>query len=419
MTKQVKNWVYLAIVIVITVVGCISIYNPNTKKVNIKLGLDLRSGTHIAVQLLPMQNYATGKDEPITEDIIENSIQVFEKRLNPDGNKEILIQKEGNDRLIIEIPEETDVKKAEELVKKVGVLEFKEQDVRTNRWKTVLTGASLKPNSAKTGIDQSGKSYVSIEFNSEGAKKFGEITKRNIKKPIAIYFDNKEISSPVVQSAILGGNCTISGETMTPEECENLKVLMNSGSLKAKVKILESMTVDPMLGQASLTSSLAAGIVGLCIVGFFMLFYYRLPGLTADLALIVYTIVSLATMCIGGFVMTLPGIAGFILAIGMAVDANVLIFERMKEELWEGKSLEKSIDIGFKRAFVSIFDSHVTTFIGAWIIYALGATTMKGFGLTLMIGTFWSLITNTAGTKIFLDTFFINNIVTSRKLYGE
>ena len=419
MTKQVKNWIYLAIVIVITIIGCISIYNPNTKKVNIKLGLDLRSGTHIAVQLLPMQNYATGKDEPITEDIIANSIQVFEKRLNPEGNKEILIQKEGNDRLIIEIPEETDVKRAEELVKKVGVLEFKEQDVRTNRWKTVLTGASLKPNSAKTGIEPSGKSYVSIEFNSEGAKKFGEITKRNIKKPIAIYFDNKEISSPVVQSAILGGSCTISGETMTPEECENLKVLMNSGSLKAKVKILESMTVDPMLGQASLTSSLAAGIVGLVIVGIFMLIYYRLPGFTADLALIIYTIVSLETMCIGGFVMTLPGIAGFILAIGMAVDANVLIFERMKEELWEGKSLEKSIDIGFNRAFVSIFDSHVTTFIGAWIIYALGATTMKGFGLTLMIGTFWSLITNTAGTKIFLDAFFLNNINTNRKAYGE
>ena len=205
---------------------------------------------------------------------------------------------------------------------------------------------------------------------------------------------------------------------MNLDECENLKVLMNSGSLKADVKILESMTVDPMLGQQSLNSSLVAGIVGLLIVGLFMLVYYRLPGLTADLALIVYTIVSLATMSVGGFVMTLPGIAGFILAIGMAVDANVLIFERLKEELWEGKSLEKAIDIGFKRAFVSIFDSHVTTFIGAWIIYALGATTMKGFGLTLMIGTFWSLITNTAGTKIFLDTFFLNKIA-SRKLYGE
>jgi preprotein translocase subunit SecD len=207
---------------------------------------------------------------------------------------------------------------------------------------------------------------------------------------------------------------------MTPEECENLRVLMNSGSLRANVKILESMTVDPMLGQKSLTSSLEAGIVGLIIVGLFMLYYYRLPGLTADLALIVYTIVSLATMVVGGFVMTLPGIAGFILAIGMAVDANVLIFERIKEELWDEKSLEKSIDIGFKRAFVSILDSHVTTFIGAWIIYALGATSMKGFGLTLMIGTFWSLITNTAGTKVFLDTFFLNNIFTNnRKMYGE
>ncbi len=420
MTKQVKNWIYLLIVIVITVASCFLIYNPNTKKVNIKLGLDLRSGTHIAVQLLPTIDYSTNQPIPITDDIIENSIGVFEKRLNPEGNKEILIQKEGEDRLIIEIPEETDVRRAEELVKKVGLLEFKEQDIRSNRWKTVLTGADLKPNSAKVGIDQAGKSYVSLEFNQKGAKRFGEVTKRNIKRPIAIYFDKKEISAPVVQQAILTGSCTISGENMTPEECENLRVLMNSGSLRANVKILESMTVDPMLGQKSLTSSLEAGIVGLIIVGLFMLYYYRLPGLTADLALIVYTIVSLATMVVGGFVMTLPGIAGFILAIGMAVDANVLIFERIKEELWDEKSLEKSIDIGFKRAFVSILDSHVTTFIGAWIIYALGATSMKGFGLTLMIGTFWSLITNTAGTKVFLDTFFLNNIFTNnRKMYGE
>lgn len=418
MTKQVKNWIYLLIVIAITVTSWFLIYNPSTKKVNIKLGLDLRSGTHIAVQLLPTEDYATGKVEPITDEIIETSIGVFEKRLNPDGNKEILIQREGKDRLIIEIPEETDVKKAEELVKKVGRLEFKEQDMRTNRWKTVLTGAYLKPNSAKVGMDQGGKPYVAIEFNAKGAKIFGEVTKRNVKKSIAIYFDNQEISAPVVQQPILGGNCQISGANMNLDECENLKVLMNSGSLKADVKILESMTVDPMLGQQSLNSSLVAGTVGLLIVGLFMLVYYRLPGLTADLALIVYTIVSLATMSVGGFVMTLPGIAGFILAIGMAVDANVLIFERLKEELWEGKSLEKAIDIGFKRAFVSIFDSHVTTFIGAWIIYALGATTMKGFGLTLMIGTFWSLITNTAGTKIFLDTFFLNKIA-SRKLYGE
>ncbi len=419
MTDRNKNWIYLVFIAAISILGLYLIYNPALKKFNIKLGLDLRSGTHIALQLKPMVSYETGETIPVNDVNIATAIGIFEKRLNPDGTKEILIQREGVDRLIIEIPEETDVKKAEALVKKVGVLEFKVLSLGTNAWKTVITGASLKPNSANVGIDASGKPYVSFTFDSKGAERFAQITRDNLNKPLAIWFDNKEISAPVVQSVITGGSGTISGGSMTIEECEELKVLMNSGSLPLNVEILESMTVDPMLGQESLMSSLAAGVIGLLVVCFFMLFYYRVLGFTADIALIVYTIVTLATMVVGGFVLTLPGIAGFILSIGMAVDANVLIFERIKEELWQGKSLKSSIEIGFKRAFDPILDSHVTTFIGALMIYVLGATSMKGFGLTLMIGTFWSLITATVGTRVFVDTIFLNNWDTNRKHYGE
>ncbi len=418
MTKRVKNWIALLVVLLISIGGVAIMYNPATKKSNIKLGLDLRSGTHIALKLLETEDYMTGKKVQIDDAIIETAMDVFEKRLNPEGNKEIIVQREGNDRIIIEIPEETNVKRAEELVKKVGQLEFKVQDPLLGKWKTVLTGAYLKPNTAKVGMDGTGKPYVSFTFNSEGAKKFAQITTEYLKKPIAIWFDGREISAPVVESVILGGSGQISGASMTVDECEDLKVLMNSGSLPAKVEILESMTVDPMLGQESLKASLVAGIIGLLIVCVFMILYYRLTGFTADVALVVYTIITLATMVIGNFVLTLPGIAGFILSIGMAVDANVLIFERIKEELWEGKSLQSSIEIGFKRAFAPIFDGHVTTFIGALIIYVLGATTMKGFGLTLMIGTFWSLITATIGTKVFVDAAFLNNI-RNKKYYGE
>ncbi|MCQ2735859.1 MAG: protein translocase subunit SecD [bacterium] len=419
MTNRVKNLLCLVGILGITILAVFLMCNPNTKKYHIKLGLDLRSGTHMAVKLLETEDYTTGEMIKIDDDIIATAMDVFQRRLNPEGNKEIIIQREGADRLIIEIPEETNVKKAEELVKKVGLLEFKSKDPLTGEWRTGLTGAYLQRNKSSVGMDANGKPYVSFNFNKKGAEIFGRMTQDNLKKSIAIYFDGKEISAPVVQSVIMGGSGQISGENMSIDECENLKVLMNSGSLPVKVEILESMTVDPMLGQESLKASLVAGIIGLAIVCIFMVWYYRVPGLMAAIALLIYTIISLSTMVAGGFVLTLPGIAGFILSIGMAVDANVLIFERLKEELWDGKSLKSSIEIGFKRAFDPILDGHVTTFLGALIIYLLGATTMKGFGLTLMIGTFWSLITATAGTRVLVDTVFLNGIVKSKKAYGE
>lgn len=418
-----RNLVYFILIILATV-GCVFlIFNVKTGKYNIKLGLDLRSGTHIALQLIPRMDPVTGKVNEIEDSVVKTSMEIFEKRLNPEGTQEIIIQREGKDRIIIEIPEETDVKKAEDLIKQTGVLEFKEQYfnplTKQQEWRTVLDGTYLKRNGAQVqfGVGNS-KPMVAFELNPEGAKRFAQITQRNKGKPLGIFFDGKLTDAPIVEDVISGGSGVIRGGNMDVEACERLKVLLNAGALPVDVKILESMTVDPILGRESLMASLIAGFIGLFLVIVFMIWYYKIPGVLANVALIVYTMFLLGTMVIWKFVLTLPGIAGLILSIGMAVDANVLIFERLKEELWADKSLSNAIDTAFKRAFSSILDGHVTTFIGAMILYFFGSSSIKGFGLTLMLGTFWSMFTAVFFTRVFIDFIFYNDIIKSRNLYG-
>lgn len=220
--------------------GCTS---QNLTSLNEYIPRPTNYNKHIKVKIIPKQNQETGKTLSI-EETIDQTIDVFEKRLNPKGKKKVLIQKEGEDIIKISIPEDTDVEKIKELIQYVGKLEFKEQDVKTNSWKTVLTGDSLKPNSANVNLDQYGSPYISIEFTPEEAKLFGEITKRNLKKHIGIYFDKKEISSPIVASAILNGICQISCYNMPLEECEKIAVLINSGYLNADIQILDSNTDD-------------------------------------------------------------------------------------------------------------------------------------------------------------------------------
>lgn len=418
-----KNLVFLILIIVATI-GCLYlVHNPKTGKSNIKLGLDLRSGTHIALQLIPRVDPVTGKMTEIDDSVIKTSMDIFEKRLNPEGTQEIIIQREGKDRIIIEIPEETDVKKAEDLIKQTGVLEFKEQYfnpvTKQQEWRTVLDGTYLKRNGAAVHFSSGSQApMVGFELNPDGGKRFAQITQKNKGKPLGIFFDGKLVDAPVVEDVISTGSGVIRGGNMDIESCERLKVLLNAGALPVDVSILESMTVDPILGRESLMASLLAGFIGLFLVIIFMIWYYRVPGVLANVALIVYTLFLLGTMVLWKFVLTLPGIAGIILSIGMAVDANVLIFERLKEELWAEKSLSNAIDTAFKRAFTSILDGHVTTFIGAMILYFFGASSIKGFGLTLMLGTMWSMITAVFFTRVFVDYIFYNDIVKTKSLYG-
>lgn len=413
-----KTTIILTTILALTILAVAFIYNFKERAYKIKLGLDLRSGSHLTLKLIPAQDPVTKKIRKIDYNVINQTIGILEKRINPQGTKEVIIQPEGADRIIVEVPEETDIKKVEERVSKIAHLEFKEQYYdpakKAMLWRTVMDGTYLKE--ALPEYD-GGRPIVSFTLTKDGAKEFAKITERNLEKPIAIFFDNKEISAPVVRSIITGGRGQISGGNMEIEECNDLANYLNAGSLPVPIEILESMTISPTLGQESLNKSLIAGFIGLILVLIFMIWYYKLPGIVADIALIIYTIMLLATISIGGFVLTLPGIAGLILSIGMAVDANILIFERIKEELKNEKTLRTSVDLGFKRAFSSILDSHATTFLGALVIYWLGASSIKGFGMTLMCGTIWSLITAVFCTKIIMDFIVQNNISTSKKLY--
>ncbi|MBX3166096.1 MAG: protein translocase subunit SecD [Candidatus Eremiobacteraeota bacterium] len=411
------------------------IWDPRGNKLKLRLGLDLKSGSHIAVRLVEAPNPLTGETVKITQRVQEQAVLVFQKRLNPDGTKEIVVTPEPPDRLIVEIPEETDLQKAEDLVRQAARLEIKEPRfdpvTKETTWKTAMDGTGITGAHAQPSTD--GQTWeVVFNLNRTASKQFGELTRRLVGRQMGIYFDGREVMSANVEEPITGGSCRITkihggpdpfheGKTRTAvEEATDLANLLSAGSLPVDVKILESYTVSPTLGAQSLQYSLTAGAMGLGFVCLYMIGYYKLPGFTASVALVIYTVICLASMNIPGleFVLTLPGIAGFILSIGMAVDANVLIFERLKEELWEGKPVAQAISIGFEKAWPSILDGHVTTGFGAFILYIFGSATIRGFGLTLLVGTIWSLITATMFTRTLIDFAFYNLKVQDRKTFG-
>ncbi len=393
MNKSTKVLINLVIIFLITAAILYGFFGVKEEdRLKLKLGLDLRSGTHITLQLTPVEDPQTHEVKKIDQAVLDRSIQVFTKRLNSAGTSEVLISSAGTDRIIIEIPDNTNLEQAKNLVKKTGRLEFKEKVfdpvTQTAQYKTVLDGSYL--DHANVGRSGVGEDAWCVEFtlNKEGARMFGEITTRMKGKPLGIFFDNELYSEPVVQTPITGGNGQITGH-FTMKEANDLCNILNSGALSVNVEIMEAYTVSPTLGEQSLKTSLAAGILGLIVVIIYMICYYRLPGLVASLALVIYGVWVIGTMVIPGleFVLTLPGIAGVVLSIGMAVDANVLQFERIKEELWEGRSVKSSLDSGFERAFSSIIDGHVSTILGALILFWFGASSVKGFGITLAIGT--------------------------------
>jgi preprotein translocase subunit SecD len=414
--QRAKTPVLILLIIAIAIGSFLLVYDTQAKEFRISLGLDLKSGSHITIKLLPVED-EQGNMQAITPGIVNQTITVMNKRLNPQGQKEIVVKQEGADRLIIEIPDETDTRQAERLINQTAYLEFKEMyydsETKTEQWRTVMKGTAIKK--ADPQLSPHKQPYVRFELTREGTTEFAEITSRNLKKPIQIVLDGNVMSAPIVQSAITGGAGVIEGlESL--EEARELSVVLNAGALPVKVQILESMTVSPLLGRISLIQSLFAMLTGLVLVMLFMVWRYKLPGMIGNISLVVYALIVMASMVIGRFVLTLPGIAGFILSIGMAVDANVLIFERVKEELAAGKSLRSAIDQGFAKAFSSILDGHVTTFLGALILYYLGSASIKGFGLTLMLGVFWSMITAMFFTRVLVD-FFVSYF-DEKKLYG-
>lgn len=391
------------LIIALAIIGGFCVYiSPLTN--SIKQGLDLQGGTHVVLQAVDTPELK------VDDDAVNRSVKIIERRVNELGLTEPVIQRQGKDRIIVELPGVKDPEKAIAMLGRTAMLQFKDQDGNV-----VLTGKDLKD--AKAQISNGNQAVVGLEFNDEGGKKFADLTARNIGKQIAIVLDGDVLTAPVVQEAITGGRAQISG-SRTMEEAERLAILLRSGSLPVKIEVMENRTVGPTLGQDSKEKSIKAFSIGIIGVFVFMLIFYRLSGLVADVALLLYVMLLLLAMRYLNATLTLPGIAGIILSIGMAVDANVLIFERFKEELRRGKTLRSAMDAGFGRALVTIFDSNITTLMAAAVLFYLGTGPVKGFAVTLALGVVLSMFTAVTVTKFMLRFLIYSNLTSNPAFFG-
>lgn len=349
----------------------------------IKKGLDLQGGVSIVEQVV------SGNKDAKT---LETTKEVLGLRVNPNGVSETTLTIEGTDKIRIDIPGKDDASSIIDTVSKPGKLTFKDPNGNV-----VLTGSDVK--SASVGFDQNTSSpVVNLELNDTGTKKFADATRNNIGKAISIYMDETMVSSPTVNDAITNGKAIISN-MQSSEEASKIANYIQSGALPVTLKNVETKTVGPTIGSVAIPLSLKAAVVGIAIVFLFMFIYYRVPGLLADLALILFILLTLLAFVVIDVTLSLPGIAGLLLTIGIAVDGNVLIFERIKEELRNGKSIRSSIDTGFHRALPSIVDSNTTTIISGVVLSLLGSGSVKGFAITLIIGTLFSMFTSIVITK--------------------
>ena len=382
-----------------------------------KLGLDLVGGSRL---VLEAQTTDTLKE--ITPEVMSRLQFAIEQRVNKLGVSETTVQQVGDKRLLIEIPAVTDLKEAKAFLGETAQLEFKKPGKALNgaqTWEpTGLTGQDLSKSQLTT--DSAGQWVVSLEFNAEGAKKFATLTESLVGQQMAIFFDGQLQSAPVIREPIYGGNAQISGgdSGFAYDEAERMVNLLNAGALPVPAEIVEENTVGPTLGADSIAASKKAGIIGLGAVMIFMLIFYHVPGLIADIALVIYSLILFALFKTMPITLTLAGIDGFILSIGMAVDANILIFERTKEELRAGRNLFTAINSGFDRAFTSIFDSNMTTIITCTILYLLGTSIVKGFALTLAIGVMVSMFTAITVTKNFMHLIFGTGELKHPGLFG-
>jgi preprotein translocase subunit SecD len=425
--------------ILIIIIVALSLYLdlPNTpgipwssRKIQTRLGLDLVGGVQALLEAdLP-------PDQPVTADAMEAATAIVESRVNGLGLSEAVVQQAGDRRIVVELPGEKDPEQALATLKQTALLEFVDfssipvqeagsmvgltiqtdfgnsqtiqptQTVTTTQttqiYHTVMTGADLKDVKVDLAATEP---QVAFELSDQGAKIFKDFTSAHVGQVLAIVLDKVVISTPRIDEPITDGRGVIRGN-FTVESANALAVQLRSGSLPIPLKIVESRTVGPTLGQDSLRKSLRAGIIGFIVVVLFMSLYYRLPGFVAIFAILVYALVAFAIFRVIPITLTLPGIAGFLLSTGSALDANILIFERMKEELRGGRSLSQAIKLGWERAWPSIRDSNIATIITSLILFwfgnTFGATIVKGFSLTLALGVVVSLFTAIIVTRTVL-----------------
>lgn len=420
--KKRRNWIKVVLIAALLIIAVIIDwpggfklqYKPlkidwKAPHFSIKQGLDLQGGTSITYKA--DLSKTPGNQQA---DAMSSLQKVIENRINAFGVKEPVIQttQVGSEhRLVVELPGVSDVQQAMDLIGKTAQLEFKTLGPTGEPQSIGLTGKDLKQ-ATQVYDPNTNQPEISIEFSGDGAKKFEQATAQNVGKPIYIFLDGQVVSAPKVNEKISGGKAVISGQ-FTLKEAKNLAIQLNAGALPVPINVIQQQTVGATLGQTAIKESLFAGIVGVILVIAFMALYYRLPGLIADIALLLYSVFVLAIFKMFGVTLTLAGVAAFILSIGMAVDANVLIFERMKEELHTGKSLASAVEVGFKRAWTSIRDSNLASIITASILFAFGSGMIRGFAVVLIIGVLVSMFTAVNVSRTLL------RIVVRRKIFAR
>lgn len=403
----------IALVLVLTLLAAFFIYpkwfDNQYKLLNWKLGLDLIGGSHLVYEV-----DLSGVNASDRESVVNGLRDVIEKRVNLFGISEpqVYVSRGGESyRLSVDLAGIKDIKSAIGQIGATPFLYFAEPAQLEGGvlayQATKLTGRYIS--GARLDFDPTtGAPQISLTFNGEGAKMFEEITEKLVGKPLAIFLDDVLIQEPIVQEKISGGKAQITGR-FTIKEAKQTVERFNAGALPAPIKLINQQTIGASLGKDSLQKTIWAGIIGTLLVIVFMTLYYRGFGLMASLALIIYTTLTLAIFKLVGITMTLAGIAGFILSIGMAVDANILVFERRKEEIKKGSSKLNAIEEGFRRAWPSIRDSNITTIITALVLYYTTTGFVKGFALTLLIGVLMSMFSAITVSRALLRTFIKNN----------
>jgi preprotein translocase subunit SecD len=351
----------------------------------INRGLDLQGGVSVLEEV---------QGNNVDQKTMDRTVELLSMRVNKLGVSETVVAREGQKRIRIDIPGKFDAKEVIDGVAKTGELKFVGPDN-----KTILTGKDVKDATASIDSTNGNQAVINLELNQQGAKKFSDATQKFMGQTIAIYLDDQKLTEPQVDAHITDGRATISGKNQTLEEAQRQADLIKSGALPVTVKPVQVKTIGASLGSNALPLSVMAGKIGIGLVMLFMLLYYRLPGLIADIALTLYVYIVLAAFASVNVTLTLAGIAAFLLTVGMAVDANILIFERTKEELKSGRTVNASLDEGFRRAMSSILDSNITSIICGFVLYNVGTGSVKGFALTLIIGVALSMFTAVTVTR--------------------
>lgn len=394
----------IGLILIVAALSALMIFTTNQVLKNITLGLDLQGGFEVLYQV------SANEGQSITKESLKDTVSAIERRINVIGVSEPEISIEGTDRIRVKLAGVKDQDSARELLGKPAKLTF-----RNMNNEVLMDGNDLVPGGAKIDLDQIGRPIVSLELKN--AEKFKQITTEYIQQPIGIFLDEELITNPTVESVISSGVAIITGQEST-EEAQGLADLLNAGALPLNLTEMQSQSVGASLGMKALELSIKAGLIGSALVLLFMVFYYRIPGIIASFSLTVYIYLILVLFWQLHVTLTLPGIAALVLGIGMAVDANIITYERIKEEMRSGKSILSSVRAGSRNSLATILDANITTIIAAIVLFIFGSGSIQGFAVSLIVSIIVSMFTAVFGSRFLLDMFIKSNWVNKPWVFG-